>query len=209
MIRIAFTAAASAAVYAAFAVLAGTGASAGSDRAFTVALQSVASYPLDVLSNADTLIGQATVTAAIGIVLAAVAWRRHGPYAALAPLLIGLTVAIEIVSKGVVGQAAPPKEFTRAFVFGDPLGTSSLGLRLPPLAYPSGHIARITFLSLITAGLFPNVRALRMALAALVAVTFWARIYIGDHWLSDAVGGLALGIGIGCCALLMIARARR
>lgn len=33
-----------------------------------------------------------------------------------------------------------------------------------------------------------------------VAITFLARIYIGDHWLSDAAGGLALGVGAGSLA---------
>lgn len=47
---------------------------------------------------------------------------------------------------------------------------------------------------------------MRWLAGTIVAVTFLARIYIGDHWLSDAAGGLALGIAIGAAAALWLRR---
>ncbi len=196
------------AIVASLAVLAGVAiavaarATVSLDLVTTIALQSVASYPLDLLANANTLVGQAVVTAALGAALALVAWRRDAPWAWLAVGLLALPAFGALALKLALVHPSPPHEFIRAW--GNPLG-----VRVETAGgFPSGHIARVTFLAILAAGLFPSALA-RVALGLLVAYTFWARIYIGDHWLSDALGGLALGIASGCLALGWLALARR
>lgn len=176
------------------AALVDLGATREADLATTMALQSIASGPLDVLVNWHTLLGQLVVTLSTAVILTVVAWRRLGGYAWIAPLFILATGAIELVFKFALQHPGPPDEFVRAFM-------NPLGVRLhSPSSFPSGHLARLTFLSITLAGLFPS-RASWTAAIAFIALTLFARIYIGDHWISDALAGLALGAAVAALAV--------
>jgi membrane-associated phospholipid phosphatase len=167
------------------------------DLAVTQWLQSYASLPLDLLANANTLVGQAVVTGAIAVWLGYATWRREPP---LAWLAMGLFIVVAIVGLGLklaLVHPPPMAEYSRSLW--DPLGITFA----TPSGFPSGHVARVTFLAFVAAAL-ARTAAVRIALALLVAYTFWARVYIGDHWLSDAVGGLALGVAAGCLALMWV-----
>jgi len=171
------------------------------DLAFTRSLQSVASDPLDILANANTPFGQALVSVLLAAALALVAWRREPPMAWLAMLLFGGVVVVGLVLKLVLVHPPPTHEYVRALW--NPLG---VGISTPS-GFPSGHIARMTFLAIVGAALF-RAQPIRIALALFVGYTFWARVYIGDHWLSDAIGGLALGVAAGSLAWMWIERCR-
>jgi len=83
------------------------------------------------------------------------------------------------------------------------IGLVALGLRhavtgLPPAVaewvnryavygYPSGHVARTTLLASAALRRVPLLGAL------VVAVMMASLVYLGDHWLSEAVGGFCLG----------------
>jgi undecaprenyl-diphosphatase len=196
--------AASLASFAAFgllAILVAADLTASADRAVTLALQSVASLPLDLVANANTFIGQATVTSVIAVAVAAVLWRSERGGAWLAVGLLAVTVAGEVALKFAFDHPAPPPVFDRSLW--DPLGVHVVS----PSSFPSGHVARVTFLAILLAGLARGGFA-RLPAVALVAYSVWSRVYLGDHWLSDAVGGLALGAGAGLAALAWIARCR-
>ena len=171
------------------------------DPAFTLAVQSAASLPLDLVANVNTLFGQATVTSAIAVLLAIAAWRREPRWAWLAAGLFAIAAGAGVAMKLLLVHAPPSPELVRAWW--NPLGVEVS----TPSGFPSGHIARVTFLALFAIGLTRS-RPVRVALALFVAVTFWARIYIGDHWFSDAIGGLALGVATGCAALWWLGRCR-
>lgn len=173
------------------------------DLAVISAFQSVASYPIDLLVNAHTLVGQLAITLPASVVVAVVAQRRLGGYAWLGPLFILATGGVELAFKYVVAHPGPPREFIRAFM--NPLGIPS-ELR-PPHSFPSGHLARLTFLSIVLASLFPSRLAWALA-AGFVAFTLYARVYIGDHWISDALGGLALGAAVGAAAVVWMRATR-
>ena len=178
-----------AAVFVALTILVATGATRGFDLATTILFQSVASYPLDLVANAHTLVGQLVVTLAIAVVLALVIRRRYGGLAWLAPGLLLVTGAVELAFKLLIPRASPPPEFVRAF-------QNVLGVKGPPASFPSGHVARIAFLTVLVAALVPG--RVSWALAALfIAASVFLRVYIGDHWISDAVAGAALGVGLG------------
>jgi membrane-associated phospholipid phosphatase len=168
------------------AALVATGIAHPGDLAMTVAFQRVASDPLDLLANVETIIGQGIVTIALAGVLAAVLWRRVSPVAALAPLLILATVPIELFFKSVLQQPGPPREFIRSF-------HNLLGVSIETNAsFPSGHVTRLTFLALTAASLYP--RGWTPAATALFLVlAVFLRVYIGDHWISDALAGIGLG----------------
>ena len=169
--------------------------------AFTRALQSVAAQPLDLLANVNTLIGQASITTAFAALFGLAAWRREPRWAWLAAGLFVIATGAGVALKLALVHAPPGPEYVRAWW--NPLGVAIS----TPSGFPSGHIARVTFLGLLAAGLVRFTPA-RIALIALIAFTFWARVYIGDHWLSDAIGGLALGTATGCAALWWLARCR-
>lgn len=166
------------------------------DLALMIGVQSVASYPLDLVANAHTVIGQLVVTLAAAAVLAIALHRRFRRWAWLAPMLILATGAIEVAFKLTIAQPSPPEEFGRSFV--DVLGVKGL-----PYAFPSGHVARLTFLSVLVAGVMPA-RWLGRAALAFVAATVFLRVYIGDHWPSDALGGAALGLSVGALAVAWV-----
>ncbi len=192
-------------VFLTLAALVALGATRGVDLAVIRAFQSIASYPIDVAVNAHTVVGQLAVTLPLSIVIAAIAQRRLGGYAWLGPLFILATGGIELVFKSLAAHPGPPREFIRAF--GNPLGIPREFH--PPYAFPSGHMARLTFLTLILASLFPSRWVVALG-SAFVALSVFARVYVGDHWISDSLGGLALGISVGAAAIAwMRATARR
>lgn len=191
----------SAAVFIALAALVALGATREIDLATTHAFQTLASYPLDLFVNWHTLLGQLAITLPAAAVLAVVAWRRHGGWAWLAPIAILATGPIELVFKFGLVHPGPPEELTREFF-------NPLGVRVEaPSSFPSGHMARLTFLAVILAGMLPS-RLAWIGAATFVGLSLFARVYIGDHWLSDAVGGLALGAGIAATATAWVRRTR-
>ncbi len=178
----------------ALAALVALGATREIDLATTLALQSFASDPLDVLVNWHTLLGQLAVTLPVAALLAVVAWRRYGGWAWLGPLAILATAAIELVFKFGLVHPGPPEELTRDLF-------NPLGVRVDaPSAFPSGHMARLTFLAVLVAGMFAS-RAAWTVAGAFVAASVLARVYIGDHWASDVIGGAALGLAVAAAAL--------
>ncbi|CAN5239442.1 hypothetical protein BH18CHL2_BH18CHL2_10700 [soil metagenome] len=184
---------ASAAAFFVLVALVAVGALRSADLAATPLLQRPASAPLDIVANWNTVAGQGIVSAAAAALLAVVLWRRGLGVSAAAPALLLATAAIELLLKLTLPQTPPPDAFKRTFI--EPL------VRVPtPFSFPSGHVARVTFLAVFAWHVFPAAAA-RAALAAFCAFTLFARVYIGDHWLSDALGGLALGLAVGAVAV--------
>lgn len=174
------------ALLAALTVLIALRATTAVDLAVTQALQSAASPPLDLLANANTLFGQATLTIALAALLT-LAIRLRGPGPSwLAVGGFGVVLVVGLALKLALVHASPPEQYVRSL-------WNPFGVEVPtPSSFPSGHVERVTFLALFAAGLARR-RWAWVAAIAFVAFTLWARVYIGDHWLSDAIGGLALG----------------
>lgn len=181
-------------VFLALAVLVASGATGAIDLATSRLFQSVASGPLDLVANAHTIVGQLAVTLTAAAVLAWIVWRRSGGHAWLAPAAILATGAIELAFKTVLRHAPPGPEFIRAF-------HNVLGVRVgEPSSFPSGHVARITFLTVLVVALVPG-RLSVVVGVAVVAASVFLRVYIGDHWIGDALAGVALGGGVGAAAV--------
>jgi undecaprenyl-diphosphatase len=132
------------------------------------------------------------VLGAAGILLvAAVNWRA-------APLMVAgaLSGAIYSVTAMIIQRPRPSADLVHVIRH---TGSSS---------YPSGHVAFFSwFLVLLiiclAMGRLPRaiVAALWVAAAFVLLAVCVGRIYLGEHWPSDIVGGLALGLGWTALAL--------
>jgi len=150
---------------------------------------------LDVFSSAVTLLGQAEVTAGIALGLVVARWRR-GLDTATVPLLLAVVTAVEVALKLTVPQPPPPEELSRSVALVPFVHVPFAG------AFPSGHVARIAFLAAVA-----RVPAwLAVGAVALMMVT---RVYLAEHWPSDVLGGLLLGLLVAQGAAVAERRLRR
>ena len=123
---------------------------------------------------------------------------RHDGIAGAMPLAIAIVVAVGLATQRVVSQPGPPIETLRDFHW---LALSS-GDSLSSQAFPSGHVARTTFLAFLVAC---RHRSSAPVMAALVVAMGVSRVYVGSHWPSDVLGGLFLGAAIGLVGVAILA----
>lgn len=115
-----------------------------------------------------------------------------------------LIMVVELAGKIVVFHPGPPYMFFRY----------SLGFSFPSsyiltnYSYPSGHAARAAFLSILCIFLISQYiksKHLRILFYGLVALELGlmsvSRVYLGEHWLTDVIGGLLLGSGFATLSL--------
>jgi undecaprenyl-diphosphatase len=112
--------------------------------------------------------------------------RRHAEAATLSTVVLGGNF-LNFCLKHLIQRGRP--------VFDDPI------LSLPTYSFPSGHaMASTVFYGLLSIYALVNVRqryAAYVAVAAavfMVALVSFSRVYLGLHYLSDVMGGIAEGI---------------
>ncbi len=133
-----------------------------------------------------TQLGGAVVLVPVALVVCAVTARRHGlvATAAFLTLTVGGQFGVADVVKWVVDRARP--DIDRLTGFSGP-------------SFPSGHATAsaacfAAFALLFGVGRSPRVQATLAAVAvALAAGIACTRVFLGVHWLTDVLGGLALG----------------
>ena len=156
------------------------GVARGVDQATLSFVQSLHTRWLDLVASIVTLAGDASVTAGIAAGLVVARLRQRRPEV-LVPLAIAVTVVAELILKAIVPQSPPPGELSRSIAI---LPTFHAPV---PYSFPSGHLARLSFLLVITRA--PS--WLSLIAIVLMGVT---RIYLAEHWLSDVIGGMLLGL---------------
>ncbi len=138
----------------------------------------------DVFRAINTL-GNLPYWAVLVAIVAVVIWLVRGVRAAL---LVGLTLASDLAAfavKIVVERQRPDTAATDHF-----FGPDSF-------SFPSGHVVRaVALFAAVAWVLAPPRLRLRLALAAGLiggAVMGYARVSLGVHWPTDAIGGALLG----------------
>jgi undecaprenyl-diphosphatase len=165
------------------------------DLAVTVGVQPLAGPGLNRASIAIGVLLSSEASVGWGLALAVVLWRRGAGVWALAPLGFAAPVLLEAGLKYVIHQPPPPPDFYRDVAY--PLATVNT-----PGSFPSGHVIRAAWFGGFLAVL-ARARGWRLGtiapygLALLVAFIAFTRVYLGDHWTSDVVAGVALGAPLG------------
>ena len=143
-------------------------------------MQSVRSPALDAIGSFIGLFGLSEITVGLAFGLA-VARARVSPRDGLVPLFIVTVIAIEALLKLAIPHPAPPQDRSRTIELLPHVQVAFAS------SFPSGHVARLTFL----AGIVRGIPGWFLVVAVLLMIA--SRLYLGEHWLSDCLGGLALG----------------
>jgi membrane-associated phospholipid phosphatase len=140
-------------------------------------------YPLELI-NASAGVWQVAL-GAVAIVALFIFERRAGWL-----MLIGsISSLLDNLIKLLISRQRPPADLVQ--ILNPATGYS----------FPSGHAVFFTWLSFIVAfSLAPRIKPayrpiLWIAAALVIVLTCIARVWAGDHWPSDVLGGVLLGIG--------------
>jgi undecaprenyl-diphosphatase len=185
--------------FAAFVVVAifvQVGAFGRLDLRLTHYMQGRASTGQDIGLGIFSYLGSIEVTLVIAALLGIGLFRGLRLLAVLPVAFILAGSALEILGKQLIVSPAPGKALQR---FPDFL--PSLGHRIGHYSFPSGHLVRATLaygLVLYLAERWElfgrDSSRLSPVLVLVILIVGYGVVYLGWHWLSDALGGLLLGL---------------
>ena len=162
------------------------------NRASSVWLQGPAAYWLTLVSSGVGLVFSGQVILAATLLLGVGLWLAGYKEQALALAGVFATVLIEVILKDWLRRPSPQGVLqSRTFLH------VAVGPHFLQFSFPSGHVARETFvLGWVALWLIPpRSRGWALWLLGLVvAAIAWDRIYAGDHWLMDVIAGFLLAV---------------
>lgn len=169
------------------------------DFDLTVKFQDKISRRFDLLFSYFSILGSAEITGIIWTVIFFLMVIKRFWVTAASLFLLPLALAIEIYGKLFVHHPAPPFLFYRGV----------LDVKFPlqfthtDYSYPSGHETRTAFLVVFLMCFFffrKNTFFQSIAqplLLGILAIMTISRIYLGEHWTTDVIGGFLIGASFG------------
>ena len=160
------------------------------DLCVTSASQSFGVVVLDYAMALITYLGSVEMTCLIGFTLAVLFWKKGDRRVSfLIVAIMGMSAAIEFLYKSTIYQPRVWPEFDR-----NPFSLHIIHLRTR-FIFPSGHAIRALFIYGFIALLAWRSGRIKLAIASVttVLVIGFSRVYLGDHWSTDVIGGFLLG----------------
>lgn len=150
------------------------------DRSVREWVQPMRTGWLDVSMAAVSFLGEPAGLVPLILIASAALWRASRRWALLLPVLMAGTGVLQLVGKWAADRPRP---------------------NAAPWGFPSGHVLSLAVFFGITAFLLVTLSARRrrwrisacLACGAAVGLVAMSRIYLDTHWLSDVIGGFALG----------------
>lgn len=175
------------------------------DPKVTQFLQTVTPRFLDIPLSFFSVLGSAEITSIILIFILILIYNKKRQI----PIsfgLFGLVVIFELIGKYLIVHPGPPNYFLRyALPFSTPAHI------LTSFSFPSGHVSRTIFIVIIMSILairsIPNIILKSAVLSILIVfsiIMVSSRIYLGEHWISDTIGGFFLGSALGFFAMVYL-----
>jgi len=184
------------AAFVAVALLVDLGAFGRLNLRLTHYLQGRGSTGQDYGLGVFSYLGSIEVTLVIAALLGLALFRGLRLLAVLPVAFVLAGSILELVGKQLIISPAPGKAFQR---FPDIL--PALGHKLGHYSFPSGHVVRATIaygLVLYLAERWElfgrDSSRLSPVLVLVIFLVGYGVVYLGWHWLSDAIGGLLLGL---------------
>ncbi len=170
------------------------------DYSLMLYLQSLFGSNFDKPFSYFTLFGSTELSfIALGLIFMIALIKKKHVFLGLA--LFFIIYVIELMGKFFIFHPKPPPIFNR-YALDFHLPSSFLINTVS--SFPSGHMARSTFISLIILFmvLWNKNKISRKIFYTLliflfIAGMFISRIFLGEHWLSDVVGGMIIGLAVG------------
>lgn len=161
----------------------------------TVRLQNIIPRRFDDLFSFFSVLGSIEITAIALLVMLIVRRKIDGFFIAFGFLMF---LVIELFGKLIVDHPGPPFMFAR---YKSLVDFPTHYVPRPEGAYPSGHSGRTVFLALLSLFFLFNTKnpftPIKLAIAGFVAgftlVMIISRVYLGEHWSTDVIGGTLLG----------------
>lgn len=183
-------------------ILVGNNLFNGLDIQVTKFLQNIIPRYLDVPFSSFSLVGSFEIVLLILLIL----WVKRSKLNYFYVLMFfGLFHVVELLGKIFINHPNPPLEFIRYSI---PFSFPTSGVNTGS-SFPSGHMGRTAFIAIVFAFTIyyskrfslPQKKLLYFLIAAIALIMFISRIYLGEHWFSDVVGGGILGSVFGILSL--------